>query len=85
MQVQYLCKLIAFTPKSFVGREGEPVEYNACSFLNEDAEGVREVISINTKQNLGGFVDQEGTLVVDMDITGKKKPSLVSFKPERPA
>jgi len=79
MEVQYLCKLIAVRAVEFKGKEGQLVEYAECSFLNEDSDGNRSVIQMNTTQDLTDHFDQEGTLVVEVDPSGKRKPRLVSF------
>jgi len=78
MPVEYVARLFAFNKKGFE-KDGEKVEYNECIFLNENKDGTRSVLLLNTKQDFSEYIDKEGTLVIDVDLTGGKKPRLVSF------
>lgn len=78
MPVKYVARLFAFNKKGFE-KNGEKVEYNECIFLNENDNGTRSVLILNTKQDFSELIDKEGTLEVEIDLTGKNKPRLVSF------
>jgi len=78
MPVQYKVRLFGFTEKGFE-KDGEHVTYNECIFLNDNADGTRSVIILNTQQDFKDLLDKEGLLSVDIDPSGKKKPRLVSF------
>lgn len=81
MKVFYDVKLIAFVPKKFENDEGKTIEYNEAHFLYEDEDGNRQVVQINTQSDLSAAVDEDGTLELEIDIAGKRKPRLLSFKP----
>jgi len=82
MQVFYEVTLVAFLPKSFEDKEGVTVSYNECYFVNEDDEGKRDMIILNTKIDLSQLEGSKGHLEVEIDSSGKRKPRLVSFTSE---
>jgi len=83
MKVYYDCRLLAVVPKSFTAEEGDQVSYNEAYFLNLSEDGVKEVVKLNTKQDISPAEGEEGILEVDVDITGRNKPRLMSFKPQK--
>jgi len=81
MKVFYEVKVLAVNPTEFENQEGETISYNEVHFLNINEDGKREVLKMNTKQEFLKYEDKEGVLEVDIDISGKNRPKLVSFKP----
>jgi len=82
MKVFFDVRLIAFVPKKFEDNEGKTVEYNEAHFLYESEEGERQVVQLNTKSDLSPAIDEDGILELDIDVSGKRKPRLLSFKPK---
>jgi len=83
MKVYYECTLLSVVPKKFTSEENEEISYNEAYFLNESEDGVKEVVKLNTKQDISPAEGEEGILEVDIDVTGRNKPKLLSFKPAK--
>lgn len=81
MKVFYDCTLFAFNPHKFKDNNGEDVSYNQAVFLNENEDGSREVIQLNTKLELKDSLDKKGVLELEIDSQGKQKPRILSFVP----
>jgi len=83
MLVKYnAAELVAIAPKGFTDKDGVEVEYNECYFRIEDEDGVPFVVVLNSKAVKPDQERHTGTLEVDIDNEGKRKPKLVSFKVE---
>jgi len=81
MPVKYSeVQLLAFIARSFEDKEGLTVEYNEAHFLLENEAHERSVFVLNTKLDLLMEEGKSGTLTVEVDPSGKRKPRLVSFK-----
>jgi len=83
MKVLYkAAELVAIEPKHFTDKAGVEVEYNEAYFRIEDENGVPFVIKVNSKAVGPANERQTGTLELDIDNEGTRKPKLLSFKVE---
>jgi len=83
MRVFYECVVIGFNEKEFNDKAtGDIVKYNEVFLKGENDDDQVEVQKMTTKINLSNQLDVEGVAELEVDLTGSRKPKLISFRPK---